>query len=124
MQQINNEQANLIRELLKNNTQANSATEKETQQLFDEITELNNELVNLQRELTRKNVELERLNELKNRFIGMAAHDLRNPLGVIMNFSEFLYDELKGEISDQHIRFIQSILQFIRIYVQPGGRFA
>ena len=110
LQQINNEQTNLIRELLKNNTQANSATEKETQQLFDEITELNNELVNLQRELTRKNVELERLNELKNRFIGMAAHDLRNPLGIILNYSDFLIDELSDQLSAQHIDFLNNIL--------------
>ncbi len=110
LQQINNEQANLIMDLLKKNIQANYTTEKETQQLYDEITKLNNDLVNLQRQLTRKIMELERLNELKNRFLRMAAHDLRNPLGVIMNFSEFLHEELKGEISDQHLTFLQNIL--------------
>lgn len=111
LQQINNEQANLIRELLKKNNRAETEAEKETQQLFDEITELNNNLVNLQRELTRKNIELERLNELKNRFIGMAAHDLRNPLGVIFNYSEFLMDELEGDLSAQHLSFLKNILK-------------
>ena len=110
LQQINNEQANRIRNLLKKDTLANSEMEKETQQLFDEISKLNNELVNLQRQLTQKNKELERLNELKNRFIGMAAHDLRNPLGAIMNFSDFLQDELKNELSEQHLSFLQSIV--------------
>ena len=110
LQQINNEQANQIRELLKNDAEQNANGETEAQQLFDEITKLNNELVNLQRELTQKNAELERLNELKNRFIGMAAHDLRNPLGVILNFSEFLQDELKNELSEQHLSFLQNIV--------------
>lgn len=110
LQQINNEQANLIRELLKKDIPAKSAKEKETQQLFDEITKLNNDLVNLQRELTRKNTELERLNELKNRFIGMAAHDMRNPLGVILNYSDFLIDELSDQLSEQHMDFLNHIL--------------
>jgi len=111
LQQINNEQANQIRQLLKNNAVSGANADTESQQLFDEITKLNNDLVNLQRELTRKNKELERLNELKNRFIGMAAHDLRNPLGVILNFSEFLQDELKEVLSEQHLSFLQNIMK-------------
>lgn len=110
LQQINNQQANRIRELLKKDAEQNSNADSETQQLFNEISKLNNDLVNLQRELTRKNTELERLNELKNRFIGMAAHDLRNPLGAILNFSEFLQDELKEELSEQHVSFLQNIV--------------
>ncbi len=35
-------------------------------------------------ELERKNDELSRLNDLKNSFLGMAAHDLRNPIGNIL----------------------------------------
>lgn len=35
------------------------------------------------REIERQNAELLRLNELKNRFLGVAAHDLRSPLGYI-----------------------------------------
>ena len=104
LQQINNEQANLIRQLIKKDTNANTAIE--TESLFNEITKLNNELVNLQRELTQKNKELERLNELKNRFMGMAAHDLRNPLGVVMNYSEFLLDEIADDLSEEHARFL------------------
>jgi signal transduction histidine kinase len=40
--------------------------------------------------LAQKNAELLRLNEEKNGFVGMAAHDLRNPLGVILGYSDFL----------------------------------
>ena len=37
--------------------------------------------------------ELERLNEFKNEMMGMAAHDLRNPLTVILNYADFLIDD-------------------------------
>lgn len=43
-------------------------------------------------ELEDQNTKLAALNTEKNRFIGMASHDLRNPLGVIMGYSEFLLD--------------------------------
>ncbi|MDH4320570.1 MAG: hypothetical protein OEV73_03635, partial [Desulfobulbaceae bacterium] len=36
--------------------------------------------------------ELLQLNQLKNKFLGMAAHDLRNPLVAIRGFSEMLLD--------------------------------
>jgi signal transduction histidine kinase len=37
--------------------------------------------------------ELRRLNEEKSTFLGIAAHDLRNPLGVILGYAEMLRDE-------------------------------
>ena len=35
---------------------------------------------------------LRQLNELKNKFLGIAAHDLRSPLAVVQNYSELLED--------------------------------
>ncbi len=78
--------------------------------LYDEISRLNNELVTLQRELAKQNVELEKLNQLKNQFLGMAAHDLRSPLGHILTYSQFLIDELQPELADHQIEFL-SIIQ-------------
>ena len=40
--------------------------------------------------------ELERLNESKNEFLGIAAHDLRNPLGVIVGWVTMVIDQLRG----------------------------
>ena len=37
--------------------------------------------------------ELKRLNDEKSTFLGIAAHDLRNPLGVILGYAEMLRDE-------------------------------
>jgi signal transduction histidine kinase len=49
---------------------------------LDEMAKLNNDLTNMQRQLAKANTELAHLAEVRNRFVGMAAHDLRNPLGV------------------------------------------
>ncbi len=43
-------------------------------------------------ERKRINIELEKLNELKNQLLGMAAHDLRNPLAVVKTCSDFLLE--------------------------------
>jgi two-component system sensor histidine kinase/response regulator len=54
-------------------------------------------------ELARKNEELVRLNDEKSRFVGIAAHDLRSPLGIILGYSDLLlrmYSKVmpKGEL--------------------------
>jgi len=41
------------------------------------------------------------LNELKNKFLGMAAHDLRNPLVSIRGFSEMLLSKDLGPLTEQ-----------------------
>ncbi len=90
MMQIGNEQTNLLRTALKANAQAQATHAELESTLYDEISRLNNELVDMQRELAKKNADLERLNQEKNRFLGMAAHDLRNPLHRILIYSDFL----------------------------------
>ncbi len=77
--------------------------------LYEDFSRLNNELANVQRELVRKNVELTRSNELKNQWLGMAAHDLRTPLGVIQNYAEFLLEEAGPALSVEHRRFLEVI---------------
>ena len=50
-------------------------------------------------ELQQKNLDLLHLNQEKNDFLGMAAHDLKNPIGAIMGYAEDLresYPELSG----------------------------
>ena len=77
--------------------------------MYDELMRVNNDLANLQRELYRKNLELAAINEQKNQFLGMAAHDLRSPLGAIMAYSEFLEDEAGPKLSKEHREFISTI---------------
>ena len=82
---------------------------QEQQKLREEVMGLNQELNNLTRQLHQANAELRDLNQLKNQFLGMAAHDLRNPLGLIMNYSEFVLDEA-DELSSEHREFLQICL--------------
>lgn len=49
--------------------------------------------------IERQNKELLRLNDLKNTFLGIAAHDLRSPLSVIQTAASFLLDP-SVEMSD------------------------
>ncbi|MFA6233715.1 MAG: PAS domain-containing sensor histidine kinase [Bacteroidota bacterium] len=67
--------------------------EADLRRLRAELLNLNAEMHDVSRELQRRNVQLEELNKQKNQFLGIAAHDLRNPLGVIMAFSEILLDD-------------------------------
>jgi signal transduction histidine kinase len=74
-----------------------------------ELAEANHELVVMQRELEKRNVELQKLNDLKNQFLGMAAHDLRTPLGAICAYSEFLLDEASISLTKEQIEFLATI---------------
>lgn len=107
---INNEQTNALRAALKEKSDLSRATKEADEDLYDEISALNNELVAMQRELNRKNAELRRLNEQKNELLGMAAHDLRNPLHAILSYSDFLIEDLSDTLSDDHLEFL-SIIQ-------------
>lgn len=52
------------------------------------------------KELEEQNQLLKSLNEQKNEFRGIAAHDLRNPIGVIQGFSELLEENIDDEFKD------------------------
>ena len=110
LQEINNEQANTIRRLMKEKAEHEHADDSQQHHSYDDLTALNNELINLQRELSKKNAELERLNALKNQFLGMAAHDLRNPLAIIYTHSKFLIDKASGILPSNYLKFLNNII--------------
>ncbi len=109
LMQINNEQANALRATAKNLSLATGHHQERDDAQYDELTRVNNELANLHRELARTNAELAKLNEQKNRFIGMAAHDLRSPLGVILTYSEFLEADAGPMLGEEQRDFISTI---------------
>jgi two-component system sensor histidine kinase/response regulator len=53
--------------------------------------------------------QLNKADAAKNRFLGMAAHDLRNPLASIRALSEFLQDGTVGPISAEQLDLIKTI---------------
>lgn len=59
-----------------------------------------------QAEIERMNAQLTALNKEKNFFLGMAAHDLRNPIGNILTLATMLREELNANLNeDQHTCF-------------------
>lgn len=59
--------------------------------------------------VTEINAQLQELNEEKNRFIGIAAHDLRNPITAIMGFSEMLLDRTVHFTEEQKTDIFKTI---------------
>lgn len=53
--------------------------------------------------------KLRHAHEAKNRFIGMAAHDMRNPLASIRGFAEFLLDGTMGPMTTQQLGVVSII---------------
>ncbi|MFA6222762.1 MAG: HAMP domain-containing sensor histidine kinase [Desulfomonilaceae bacterium] len=118
MVQMGAEQINSLRSAMKDREQLVKNREQTDSTLYDELGRLNNELANLQREVTKKNVELEKLNEEKNRFLGIAAHDLRNPLNAIQIYSEFLLDEAADALNQEQMGFVSIIHSSSRFMLQ------
>ena len=99
-----------------------------TYQLYEELARVNNDLVTAQRELARTVGELQRLNAYKDELLGMAAHDLRNPLSANSAFIEFLLHDSEGmsegnltllerlRINSQYmLRLVENVLDFAAI---------
>jgi signal transduction histidine kinase len=106
---INNEQMNSLRAAVKELSLHVRQGGRADDAVFDELTRVNNELANLQREMAKANAELARLNEQKNQLLGMAAHDLRNPLGVIMSYAKFLDRMAGAKLDDKERQFVAQI---------------
>ncbi len=68
-------------------------------------------------ELRNKNAELARANDEKNRFLGIAAHDLRNPLSVILGYTELMLSGDAGPVTDDQRDVLGSVSSSIEFMV-------
>ncbi len=88
----------------------------EQETLRRELLHSNQSLANRSRELQRSVASLEQSNQLKTRFVGMAAHDLRSPLTVLqMLADEMTFDLQEGvgaQLSD--VQTMASTVSFMR----------
>jgi signal transduction histidine kinase len=53
--------------------------------------------------------QLSKANSAKNRFLGMAAHDLRNPLASIRGLAEFMRDGVVGPLTPEQLDLVNTI---------------
>ncbi|MDP3912645.1 MAG: response regulator [Bacteroidota bacterium] len=60
-------------------------------------------------ELEKVNSRLSELNIEKNRYIGMVAHDLRNPIGVAGSFSDILIDDFDTIPKETQLEYLGHI---------------
>ncbi len=75
----------------------------------EEFSRINNELINAHREIARKNAQLARLDEQKNRLLGMLGHDIRNQLTVVLGFSELLLASARGKLDPDELQLVAKI---------------
>jgi PAS domain S-box-containing protein len=67
------------------------------------------ELKQAQQTLVEQNSQLEQLNSQKNLLLGMAAHDLRNPLSVVLGYSKFITHRAYEGVPEKVLGFVKSI---------------
>lgn len=67
------------------------------------------ERAKLRNALRMSNQRLARLNEEKNRFLGMAAHDLRGPIGTIGVFADLILADVGNQLGSDNVRALQTI---------------
>jgi len=89
-------------ELITNNRQLMLRLKESNQTLEQKVKERTSDLELL-------NSRLSELNQEKNRYIGMVAHDLRNPIGTAEAFSELLLENYNDISKDKHLEYIRLI---------------
>lgn len=112
-----------------------------TYELYEELARMNNDLATAQRELARTVDQLQRLNSYKDELLGVAAHDLRNPLNANAAFITFLLQDA-GALGDNNtvllerlransqymLRLVDDVLDFsaieaghVRLHLEPSA---
>lgn len=74
--------------------------ESETRHLITELSRINSELVTRQREVAREAAQVASQRERLTQHLGMTAHDLKNPLQVVLGLAEIL--QADPELSERH----------------------
>ena len=76
-------------------------------ELFQEIAGQ----IALTAEKSRLYEQLVELNDMKNKFLGIAAHDLRTPIGVIKGYADIMAEGVLGEIAPGNKEPLQAIVR-------------
>jgi signal transduction histidine kinase len=79
----------------------------ESERLAQELAETNRGVLALYAELDERAMYLERVNELKTRFLSDLNHEIRTPLNAVRNVARLLLDGYEGPLTDRHRRAIE-----------------
>ena len=79
----------------------------ESDRLAQELAETNRGVLALYAELDERAMYLERLNELKTRFLSDLNHEIRTPLNAVRNVARLLLDGYEGPLTDRHRKAIE-----------------
>jgi PAS domain S-box-containing protein len=83
-----------------------------------EIKAFEQELKRSNMELETRNRRIEEANRLKSEFLANMSHELRTPLNGIIGFSELMYNEDIGPVSQEHKEFLGDILNSAKHLLQ------
>lgn len=73
------------------------------------LLSLNNELSSKNQQLLNTNLQLEQLDKEKSEYLGIVAHDLKNPLSGVLGFAEIISDEVDELDLDEITRYAENI---------------
>jgi signal transduction histidine kinase len=73
------------------------------------INRLNRELAEAQHELMKESLEVKRIGHENMDLLGIAAHDLRHPIGAILIYSELLAEEADSILNSEQKELLNSI---------------
>ena len=76
---------------------------------FIQEQEAKNAALRYSQEIESKNTELMRLNQEKNEFLGIVAHDLKNPLSAILGLAEMIAEDIEDLSKAEIITFANDI---------------
>ena len=79
----------------------------ESDRLAQELAETNRGVLALYAELDERAVYLERVNELKTRFLSDLNHEIRTPLNAVRNVARLLLDGYEGALTERHRKAIE-----------------
>jgi signal transduction histidine kinase len=119
LMEMNNETVNKLRAFMKEQ-QLSGESRNDEWAMYDQMSGLNNELANMQRTLTKRTAELKQMNEFKDQMLGMAAHDLRNPMMLILNYTLFLIEDHEEDniFTDEQFKLVNQMKDSSEYMVQ------
>ncbi len=85
----------------------------ETERLRRQLSDANGALLTTTRELQKQNAELQRSNKAKSELLGMAAHDLRNPMHAIGGYAELLLDRHARAGDSESVQLLGAVQELV-----------